>query len=102
MRIKKGDIVEAITGKELGKRGKILRVFPKKQRAAVEGLNMIKKHTRATQQNPQGGIVEREGTIHFSNLMMVCSRCNRPVRIGTKVLETGQKVRTCHKCGEEI
>ncbi len=102
MRIRKGNLVEIITGKEAGKRGKVLRVFPKQQRVAVEKLNLIKRHTKPTQQNPQGGIVEREGTVHVTNIMLVCNRCNRRVRVGHKILDTGQKVRICRKCGEEI
>jgi len=100
--IKKGDLVEVIAGKELGKRGKVLRVFPARQRAVVERLNMIKRHTRPSPQNQQGGIVEKEGTIHISNLLPVCNTCNRGVRVGYKFTPEGKKVRVCRKCGAEI
>ncbi len=102
MRIHKGDQVEVITGREIGKQGKILKIIPKKNRAVVEGLNLVKRHTRPTQRNQQGGIVEKEGSIHLSNLMPVCSKCNRRTRIGYNSLEDGGKVRTCRRCGEEI
>lgn len=102
MFIKIGDTVTVISGKELGKQGKVLRVFHDKKRVAVEHLNMIKRHTRPTQSNQQGGIVEREGTIHVSNLMIICGKCNRGVRIGKKILDDGSKVRICRVCGEQI
>ena len=98
--VRKDDIVKVIAGKDRGKQGKILRVFPKEGRLTVERVNMIKRHTRPTRQTQQGGIIEREGKLHISNVMLVCSRCNRGVRVGHKFLEDGKKVRICRACGE--
>jgi large subunit ribosomal protein L24 len=93
-----------LSGKFRGKTGKILKVFPDKSRAVVEGVNLIKKHQRPTKDLPQGGIVEKEGSIHISNLKVICPKCNRPTRIGIKVLEDKSKVRYCKHsdCGEII
>ncbi len=102
MNIKTGDTVTVIAGKELGKSGKVLHTIRAKQRVAVEGINIIKKHTRPNQQNQQGGILEIEGTIHVSNLMLLCSKCDKGVRTGTKILDDGSKVRICRSCGEQI
>jgi large subunit ribosomal protein L24 len=98
--IKKDDFVKIIAGKDRGKQGRVLRVFPQEGRLTVERLNMIKRHTRPTQQMQQGGIVEREGKIHLSNVMLVCTRCGRGVRIGHRRLEDGKKVRICRRCDE--
>jgi large subunit ribosomal protein L24 len=100
--VRRGDTVAVIAGKERGKRGKVLRVLPDKNRVLVEKVNMIKKHQRPTQKLRQGGIIEREGPLALSNVLLVCSRCNRPVRTGIKVLTDGRKVRTCRQCGEPI
>ncbi len=100
--VKKGDRVEVIAGKDKGKRGKILRVIPDKARVVVEKVHMIKRHTKPTQKNPQGGIIEREAPIHVSNVMVVCPSCNQPTRIGRRVTEEGAKVRVCRRCGAEI
>ncbi len=89
-----------IAGKELGKSGKILKLLPKRQRVVVEKINMIKRHTKPTKQMPQGGVVEKEGSIHVSNVMIICQRCNVPVRIGKRIMEDGSKARVCRKCGE--
>ncbi len=89
-------------GKERGKRGKVLRVLPAGGRAIVEKLNMIKRHQRPTQKLRQGGIIEREGTIPLSNVMVVCPKCDRPTRIGVQVLADGRKVRVCKRCSEMI
>jgi large subunit ribosomal protein L24 len=102
VRIHRGDQVEAVSGREIGKRGKVLKVFPSRNRAVVEGLNLVKRHTRPTQANQQGGIIEKEASIHMSNLMLVCSKCNQRTRVGHKQLEDGRKVRICRRCGEEI
>lgn len=99
-RIKKNDEVLVIAGKDKGKRGRVLRVFPDQNRALVERVNLIKKHTRPTQNNPKGGIIEKESPIHLSNLMLYCSRCNRATRVGYKILESGDKVRICRRCQE--
>jgi large subunit ribosomal protein L24 len=100
--IKKDDFVRVITGKDRGKQGKVLRVFPKEGRLTVERINMIKRHTRPSQQMQQGGIIEREGKVHLSNVMLVCTKCDRGVRIGHKFLDDGKKVRICRRCGEVL
>ncbi len=102
MKIVKNDIVLVISGNYKGKRGKVLKVFPKKHRVIVEGVNFIKRHTKPTQRNPQGGIVEKEASIHVSNLMVVCPKCDTPTRLGRKILEDGKKVRICMNCGEML
>jgi large subunit ribosomal protein L24 len=100
--LKKNDLVMVIAGKEKGKSGRILRVFTKKDRAIVEKINFVKRHQRPSGQQRQGGIIEREGPLHLSNLMLVCESCNSPIRVGEKVLEDGKKARYCKKCGEMI
>jgi large subunit ribosomal protein L24 len=100
--LKKHDLVMVIAGKEKGKTGRILRILPKKDRAIVEKINFVKRHQRPTGQQRQGGIIEREGPLHLSNLMLVCDSCNKPVRLGKKVLEDGKRARYCKKCGEMI
>jgi large subunit ribosomal protein L24 len=99
-KIRKGDHVRVIAGKEKGKEGKVLLVLPEKQAVVIEKLNLFKKHTRPNQKNPKGGIVEREGRIHLSNVMMMCGNCNKPVRLGSKALPDGKKMRACKHCGE--
>lgn len=101
-RLKKGDPVQVISGKDKGKRGKILAVFPKEGKAIVEGVNIVKRHMRPTRDNPQGGIVDMPAPIWIWKLMYVCPKCNRPVRLGYKFLEDGKKVRYCKKCGEVV
>ncbi len=91
-----------VAGKERGKRGKVLRVLPAGGRVIVEKLNIIKRHQRPTQKLRQGGIIEREGTIPLSNVMVVCTKCDRPTRIGVQVLADGRKVRVCKRCSEMI
>jgi large subunit ribosomal protein L24 len=100
--IKKDDFVKVIAGRDRGKQGKVLRVFPKQGRVMVERVHMVKRHTRPTQQMQQGGIIEREGTIHISNVMLLCTKCDRGVRIGHRILENGKKVRVCRRCGESF
>ncbi len=102
VKIKKGDRVEVIAGKDRGKVGKVLRVFPSENRLIVEKANVIKKHSRPTQKNPQGGIVEMEAPLHLSNVMLICPRCNRRTRVGKAILADGSRVRICKKCGSEI
>ena len=107
MRIRKNDQVRVISGEFKGKKGKVLKVFPENKRIIVEGVNFIKKHTRPSQQNPQGGIVEKEGPIHVSNVMVMCPKTNVPTRIGTNVIYDDQhrkykRVRVCKKSGEMI
>lgn len=100
--IKQNDMVMVIAGKEKGKTGKVMRVVPKKDRAIVEKLNMVKRHMRPGAYSRQGGIVDKEAPLHISNLMLICSKCTDPTRVGYKVLEDGRKVRFCKKCGEVV
>ena len=100
--IRKNDNVVVITGRDRGKSGKVLRVIPEKDRALVERLNLVKRHTKARgPQSPQG-IVEKEAAIHLSNLMILCDRCNAPVRMGKRVLDDDRSVRVCRRCGEQL
>jgi len=99
--LRKGDKVKVIAGKDKGKEGKVLRVVPESGRAVVEGIQMIKKHARPSQKNPQGGILEMEGTIHLSNLMVICSSCGEPTRVSRR-RENGTRIRVCKKCGKDI
>jgi large subunit ribosomal protein L24 len=99
-RLRKGDNVLVIAGKERGKTGKILHVIAEKNRATVERLNMVKRHRKGRSAQAAGGIVEKESPLHLSNLMLVCERCNKPTRGGSKILENGKVVRRCHRCGE--
>jgi large subunit ribosomal protein L24 len=100
--VRKGDTVAVITGRERGKRGKVLRVSPEKGRVLVEHVNMVKKHQRPTQKLRQGGIIEREGALALSNVLLVCGRCDKGSRTGIKVLGDGRKVRVCKRCGESL
>ena len=100
--VRKGDTVAVITGRERGKRGKVLRVLPEKGRVLIEHVNMVKKHQRPTQKLRQGGIIERESALSLSNVLLVCARCDQPSRAGVKVLADGRKVRVCRRCGETI
>jgi len=100
--VRKGDTVIVVAGKERGKRGRVLRVIPEKNRVVVERINMIKKHQRPTQKLRQGGIIEREGSIHLSNVMVVDPTGDRPTRIGMRALADGRKVRVARKSGEII
>ncbi len=100
--IKKNDTVMVIAGKEKGKTGKVLRLFPKKDRAVVEKVNFIKRHMRPGAHSRQGGIVEKENPINISNLMVICGKCTDPTRVGRRVLEDGSRVRYCKKCDEII
>ena len=102
LHVKKDDTVMILAGKDKGKTGKVLRVLPEKQRVLVENLNIIKRHTRPTQANNEGGILEREASIDISNVQLVCSSCSKPARTGQRVLEDGSKVRFCKKCNEIV
>lgn len=102
MHVKKNDTVIVISGKDKGKKGRVLEVFPKKDRVLVEGVNMMKKHARPSQQNPQGGILNQEASIHSSNVMVVDPKTGAPTRVGYKVLDNGKKVRVAKKSGEVI
>ena len=100
--VRRGDTVGVIAGRERGKRGKVLRVLMDKGRVLVEHVNMVEKHQRPTQKLRQGGIIEREGPLALSNVLLVCARCDKPARTGIKLLADGRKVRTCKRCGESI
>ena len=101
MHVKKGDKVMVISGKEKGKTGTIIASFPKKDRVLVEGLNIVKKHMKPNQANPQGGIVNQEASIHVSNVMLIDPKSGEPTRVGNKV-EDGKKIRIAKKSGESI
>lgn len=100
--IKKNDKVKVVVGKDRGKIGKVINVLSKKDRLLVEHVNMVKRHTRPSAKNKQGGIVEGEAPIHWSNVMLMCNKCLAPVRIKMRNLEDGKKVRVCRKCDEII
>jgi large subunit ribosomal protein L24 len=102
MKIKRNDIVKVTAGKDKGKTGKVLKIFPVKNKALVEGVNYLKKHARKTQENPQGGIVQKESPINISNLAVVCTRCGKYSRIGFATLADKTKVRVCSSCKETI
>lgn len=102
MRIRKNDIVLVISGNQKGKKGKVLKVFPKIERVIVEGVRLIKRHSKPTQKNPKGGIVEKEASIHVSDVMVICSKCDSPTRVGIKKLEDGRRTRICKNCEEMI
>ena len=98
--LKKNDKVIILTGREKGKIGAILKVDEKQGRAIVEKVNMVKRHTRPGGNTAQGGIIEKEASIHLSNLMIVCNKCTEPSRVGKRILEDQSRVRVCKKCGE--
>jgi large subunit ribosomal protein L24 len=98
--LKKNDLVMVTKGKESGKSGRILRVLPEKRKVIIEKINFIKRHTRPHGQQKRGGILEKEAPLHISNVMLLCEKCNKPVRIGHRILEGGKKARVCRKCGE--
>ena len=102
MKIRKNDTVLVIAGRDRGKKGKVRFAYPRDERLLVEGVNMIKKHARATGRARQAGIIEREASIHVSKVMLLCDKCSRPTRIGRRFLEDGKKVRYCKSCGEVI
>lgn len=101
MHVKKGDNVVVISGKDKGKKGVILESFPKKDRVLVEGVNIVKKHAKPSQENPQGGIINREAPIHVSNVMPLDPKSGEPTRVGYKVVD-GTKVRVAKKSGEQL
>ncbi len=102
MKIRKNDTVLLIAGKDKGKTGKVRFSYPKKERIMVEGINFIKRHIRARGRVRQAGIIQLEAPIPVSNVMLLCSRCNRPTRVSFRFLEDGQKVRVCNRCSEVI
>ncbi|MBN3039239.1 MAG: 50S ribosomal protein L24 [Candidatus Omnitrophica bacterium] len=102
LKIRKNDIVVCCCGKDKGKKGKVLAILPSKNRAIVEGINFIKKHTRKTREDQQGGIVQREASVNISNLKLFCNKCSKPVRVGMGQLKDGTRIRVCKKCKEVI
>lgn len=102
MNIRKNDTVLVIAGKDRGKRGRVRFAYPKKERLLVEGINFVKKHSRARGAVRQAGIIEREAPIHVSNVMLICAKCDRPARVGSRFLADGRKVRFCRVCGEVV
>ena len=97
--IRKNDNVVVTTGKDRGKRGRVLKVLPEKNRLVVEGVNFIKRHTRPNPQRQiKGGVMEREAPLHASNVQLLCPECGKPTRLGKKILGDGRKVRICRKC----
>jgi large subunit ribosomal protein L24 len=102
LKLRRDDLVYVITGKDRGKKGKILKLFPKGNKAIVEGINFAKKHRRKTREDQQGGIVQIETPIDISNLIFLCKHCNQPTRIAATILKDGSKVRICKKCKEVI
>lgn len=102
MEIRKNDSVMVIAGKERGKTGKILRVLPEKNAVIVERMNIVKRHSKPRGPQQPGGIVEKEAAIHASNIMIMCDKCNAPVRIGRKILADGKKIRICRNCSEAL
>lgn len=102
MKIRRDDTVVVIAGKDKGKNGKVRQSFPKESRVVVDGVNMVKRHLRPRGTARQAGIIEREAPFHVSNVMLLCPKCNRPTRIGFRILEDGSRVRVCKRCHEVI
>jgi large subunit ribosomal protein L24 len=102
MRIRKNDRVQVISGKDRGKEGKILRRVPVRDMVVVEGVNMVSRHVKPSQKNPQSGIIKQEAPIYASKVMLVCPQCGKATRVGCSFLESGKKVRVCKKCREII
>ncbi len=102
MGIRSGDTVIVISGKDRGKKGRVIRAYPRKGAVLVQSINFIKRHTRPSQRNQRGGVVEHEAPLPVANVMLVCSRCNKPTRIEHTRLEDGSKTRRCKKCREVI
>jgi large subunit ribosomal protein L24 len=100
--IRKNDTVLVIAGREKGKRGKVLFVVPARERVVVEHVNMVKRHQRPTQKLRQGGIIEREAPLHVSNVMLVCTKCGKPTRVGVRVLADDRRARVCRRCGDIV
>ena len=101
-RLRKDDTVMVIAGRERGKTGKVLRVLADKDRVLIERVNLVKRHTKPRGVQQPGGIVEKEASLHASNVVPICGRCNKPTRVGTRRLEDGHAVRLCRRCGEQL
>ncbi len=102
VKIRRDDLVVVTTGKNRGKQGKVLHVYPATSRVLVEGINLVKKHLRRTQDNPQGGFTSQEQSVSLANVQRVCPRCNRPTRVGFVVGRDGAKQRICRRCEEVL
>jgi large subunit ribosomal protein L24 len=102
VQIRKNDSVMVISGKERGKTGKVLRVNPREDAVIIERVNVVKRHTKPRGPQQSGGIIEKEASIPASNIMIMCDKCNAPVRMGRRVLADGNKVRVCRRCGEAL
>ena len=102
MRVKKDDTVLVITGKDKGKTGKVRQALPKQDRVLVDGINVVKRHTKPRPNVRQAGIIEREMPIHISKIMLMCSKCNHPARVGYTRLDDGSRARVCRRCGEVL
>jgi large subunit ribosomal protein L24 len=101
-KIKKGDSVLVVSGRERGKTGKVTRVLPESGKVVVERLNIVKRHRKPSGPQGGGGIVEKEAPLDISNVMILCGKCNKPVRVGAKRLDDGTHVRVCKSCGEQL
>jgi large subunit ribosomal protein L24 len=102
MKLKKGDRVRVISGKDVGKEGEITRVYPEAERVIIDGVNIAKRHQRAQGQTMQGGIIDKDMPVHVSNVAIICSGCDRPTRVGYRFEPDGTKVRVCRKCGKDV
>ncbi|AEF16401.1 50S ribosomal protein L24 [Thermoanaerobacterium saccharolyticum] len=102
LHVKTGDIVTVISGKDKGKKGKVLKALPKEGKVLVEGVNVVTKHKRARSPQDQGGIIHQEAPIFASKVMLYCNNCGKGVRYGVKILADGEKIRYCKKCGETL
>lgn len=102
LHVRKGDTVVVLSGKDKGKKGKVLAAFPQEGKVLVEGVNIVTKHRRPTPAMQQGGLVKQEAPIYGAKVMLVCPGCKQPTRSGSKQLENGERVRACNKCGENI
>jgi large subunit ribosomal protein L24 len=102
MKIKKGDRVRVLTGKDRGKEGEVMRAIPEKQKLIVDGVNVAKRHQRATRATTQGGIIDKDMPIPVANVAIICSSCNKATRVGYRFDDQGRKVRICRKCGGDL
>jgi large subunit ribosomal protein L24 len=102
LKIRKGDRVRVLTGKDRGKEGEVMRVFPKDRKVIVDGVNVAKKHQAPTRATQQGGIIDKDMPLPVANVALMCSSCGKPTRVGYKFDNSGQKVRICRKCGGEL
>lgn len=100
--VKKGDTIVVLSGKDKDRRGKVLSVFPSESKVLVDGINIVKRHTKPTRTNPQGGVMEKPAPINSSKVMVICSNCGEPTRIAKSVATDGERVRKCKKCGREL